>query len=588
MERQPPEGGPGLRVYCLACDASLVDAELYHEFRVCPSCRFHYSLAARERISLLADPGTFQETHRAVSSLAPLSFSSRVPRQQRTGLTEAAVIGRCAIGDRPAVIIVLDFGFLGGTMGGVVGEKVSLAFEMAAKRKLPVVAVITSGGAAIQEGILSLMQMAKTSFAVNALGQERLPFIAVMANPTTGQVYSSFANLADVILAEPGALMGFAPLNVLTGSSMKSLPPGVQTSETHLEHGMIDRVVDREHLREVLSVLLDLLSPQYTLTTRGKVKETVVLRSEDRQPAWETVQVARHRQRPTSLDYIRRTFFDFVELHGDRLQGDDPSIIAGLGFLGSQGVAVIGQERIRGRTSAERNRGRMKPEGFRKAQRIMRLASKLQIPLITLVDTTGPYYDPRSEERGLGNAIATTMALMSQLPIPTVSVVIGEGGSEAALALAVADRTLMLQNAIYSVSSAEDAASVLDRDPTEAREIAESLKLTAQECQDLGIIDLIVPEPSEGAHRNPDEVARRLKRVLEAEMAALNGRSTGRVLKDRYKKFRKMGEYNSHFRDAVTREVTQLQGYVTKGVKRIRRRRRRGESPQLEQGDKEE
>ena len=168
------------------------------------------------------------------------------------------------------------------------------------------------------------MQMAKTSFAVKALDQERLPFIAVIANPTTGQVYSSFANLADIILAEPGALMGFAPLNVLSGSSMKSLPPGVQTSETHLEHGMIDRVVDREHLKEVLSTLLDLLTPQYTLTARGRVKEPPVRRSEDRQPAWETVQLARHRQRPTSLDFIRRTLYSFVELHGDRLHGDDP------------------------------------------------------------------------------------------------------------------------------------------------------------------------------------------------------------------------------------------------------------------------
>jgi acetyl-CoA carboxylase alpha subunit len=142
----------------------------------------------------------------------------------------------------------------------------------------------------------------------------------------------------------------------------------------------------------------------------------------------------------------------------------------------------------------------------------------------------------------------------------------------------------MLQNAIYSVASVEDAATVLHRDPSQAREIAESLKLTAQECLELGIVDLIVPEPSEGAHRNPDEAVRRLKRVLEAELASLNARSTRRILKDRYRKFRKMGEYNSHFRAAVTREVTHLQGYVTHGVQRIRRRRRRGDSTPPDEG----
>jgi len=593
MGKSSPEEDLGLREYCLACSAPLVDAALYSQYRVCPSCRFHYGLTARDRISLLADPGTFQETHRSIVSLDPLSFSSRVPYrerlfkdQRRTGLTEAAITGTCAIGGRLVVLIVLDFRFLGGSMGCVVGEKVSLALESAARRKMPVVTVITSGGVRIQEGVLSLMQMAKTSFAVNSLHQVGLPFITIMANPTTGQVYSSFANLADIILAEPGALVGFAPLRALAESSQEPLPSGIHTAEAHLEHGMIDRVVDREHLKELLSILLDLFTPQYTLTARGNVRESPLSRSEERPPAWETVQLARHSQRPTSLDFIRRTLSNFVELHGDRLYGDDPSIIAGLGYLGSQAVAIIGQERGHDATSRQRHEGRTYPEGFRKAQRIMNLASKIQIPLITFIDTPGPFYDREAEERGLGNAIASTMALMAQLPIPTISVVIGEGGSEGALALGVADRILMLQNAIYAVTSPENAAAVLYRDFSKAPEMAESLKLTAKDCQELDIIDLIVPEPPEGAHSNPEEAARMLKRALEAELAVLNARSVKRILRDRYKKFRKMGEYSSHFRVALSREVSHLQGYLAQGVQLIRRRRLKKDSPPPGEGEK--
>ena len=209
-------GGTVDRETCLVCDTSLASADLYTQFRVCPVCRFHYSMSARERITCLADPQTFREINRLLITLDPLSFSSRVSYKQRifhdqrrTGLTEAVVTGTCAIGGSPAVLIVLDFGFMGGTMGCVVGEKVALALEQAAKRKLPAIAVVTSGGARIQEGILSLMQMAKTSIAANQLSDKGLPFISVLANPATGQAYASFANLADIVVAEPGAIVGF-------------------------------------------------------------------------------------------------------------------------------------------------------------------------------------------------------------------------------------------------------------------------------------------------------------------------------------------------------------------------------------------
>ena len=576
------------RETCLVCDASLVESQLYTQYRVCPVCRFHYSMTARERIDALADPGTFRETNRSLISLDPLSFSSRVSYKQRifrdqrrTGLTEAAVTGTCAIGGSPAVLITLDFGFMGGTVGCVVGEKVALALELAVKRKLPAIAIVTSGGARIQEGVLSLMQMAKTSFAHSQLHDKGLPFISVLANPATGQAFASFGNLADVIVAEPEAIVGFSPLRDIRETSDQPLPMGSHTAESHLDHGMLDAVVDRTQLRDLLAVLLDLLGPQYRLTLRKKSQKQRIERQ--RPEAWSSVQLARHESRPSSLDYIGRIFDTFVELHGDRSFGDDKAVVSGLGHLGGQTVMVIGQERGRGKDAAEHLDGRTSPEGFRKAQRALHLASKFDLPLITLIDTPGPNLSLEAEERGLGNAIATTMALMAGLQVPTVSALIGEGGSAGALALGVADRVLMLEHAIYSTISPEDAAELIYQDEARADEVAESLRLTAQDCLELGIVDIVVPEPPGGAHTNPDEAARQLRRTLLQELAELQSMSQRRMLKKRYDKFRNMGEYSSRYRAAITREVTALRGFVATGVKRIARRRRR-EPQELPEG----
>ena len=576
---------------CTACNATLAGEQLYEQFRVCPSCRFHYSLTARERLSLLADPGSFRERHRSIVSLDPATAEARPRRDsRRTGLTEAAITGRCTIGGSPVVLIVLDFRFVGGTIGAVVGEKVSLAFELATRRKIPVVAVVTSGTSDVQEDVISLMQMAKASFALNSLSEEGLPFITVMANPTTGQVYSSFATLADVILSEPGALLGLAPARP-TGS-------GIHSAEAHLARGMIDRIIDREKLRDLLSALLELTAPRQPETDDAEGDSPRALpapRMEERigerhieelwPPAWEGVQLARRGgERPTSLDFIRRCLSGFVELHGDRLYGDDPSIVAGIGDLAGQAVAVIGQERGHDLTARERHEGRIYPEGFRKAQRVMRLASKLQIPLLTFIDTSGPYYGREAEERGIGNAISATMALMTQLPIPTISVVVGEGGNEGALAMSVADRVLMLERAVYNVMSPNVATAMLHRERHPDGERLEPLRLTANDCRELEIIDVVVAEPPEGAHVNPNETAQHLKAALEEEMAALKARSTKRILRDRYRKFRKMGEYSSHFRVALSREASTLQGYVAQGVRLIRRRpRRRAALPEGEE-----
>ncbi|MDO8531529.1 MAG: acetyl-CoA carboxylase carboxyltransferase subunit alpha/beta [Dehalococcoidia bacterium] len=565
------ENGKESDELCVSCQTALAASDVYLRYRVCPKCGFHYSLGARERITLLADKGTFQEMDSHQVSTDPIAFSGESASpytrdvsqaQKRTGLSEAVVTGTCRIGGARAVVCVLDFGFMGGSMGCVVGEKMARAFERALLQRLPVVAVVASGGARMQEGVLSLMQMAKTVAVANRMHKRGLPFLVVLSNPSTGQVYASFANLGDILIAEPGALIGFAPLRVMHEATGRPLPSGAHTAEAHLERGMVDMVVERPRLQEVVSTLLDLLGTRASLTVKDARAQASPARTEE-DSAWTRVQLARHKQRPTSEDYIQYIFTKFIELHGDRLYGDDPAIICGLGYLQGKPVVVVGHERGHGPDGVSQRRGgRPYPEGFRKAQRALRLAAKFRLPVVSLVDTPGAYQGLEAEERGMGGAIATTMALMTDLPAPVVVAIIGEGGSEGALALSVADRILMLENAILAPVSPEGAAGLLYRDTGKADVAASYLRLTAQDCKKLGIVDAIVREPAGGAHQQPDEAAKALQRALVRALADLQGKSTLVLRSARYRKFRNMGEYSSYFQEAMNREIQALRTFL--------------------------
>ncbi len=574
--QEETEGG---RTDCIVCALDFREDDTYLGYKICSRCRFHYSMSAGERIESLVDLNSFRETNRSLISLDPLSFasaksynSSLFQDQQRTGLTEAVLTGTASIAGAGVMLIVLDFGFMGGTMGCAVGEKIALTLERATRMGLPTVAIITSGGTRIQEGVLSLMQMAKTTVAANRLNEAGLPLITILANPATGQAYGSFANLADIILAEPGAIVGFSSLRVIDRASDMPLPLEFHTAESHLMHGMLDAVVQRTELRAVLGVLLDLLGTKYKMSnfSRGVGPATGIPRPQ----AWTSVQMSRHRSRPTAADYISRIFGQFVELHGDRSYGDDPTVISGLGQIAGQTVAVIGQQRAPVSNGSIGSESRTTPEGFRKSQRAMKLAAKFSLPLVTLVDTTGPDLSEAAEERGLGNAIANTMALMSGLECPTISVVIGQAGSGGALAFGAADRVLMLEHAIYTAVSPEEAAEVIYQDASRAEEAASSMRLTARDCFDLGIIDHVVAEPPSGAHSDPDEAARLLHRAIVSELSALQSMSQKKRDRDRYKKYRSMGEYNSRIRVKIAKEVNSIQNLVRAGWERLPRRKR--------------
>ncbi len=258
----------GVWVRCEGCKRTLYMGDLERSEMVCPSCGKHHDITAPERLALLIDEGTFAEMDADLSSGDPLDFTSGkayadqvVAAQERTGLPEAIVTGTASIGGHRVVIGVMDFRFIGASMGSAVGEKIARAFEMAATLRHPLVMVTASGGARMQEGMLSLMQMAKTSAAAARLAEMRVPYVAVLTNPTMGGVTASFATLADVIIAEPGALIGFAGPRLVEQTIRKSLPKGFQTAEALLEHGMIDMVVDRRELASTLALVLGYLQP---------------------------------------------------------------------------------------------------------------------------------------------------------------------------------------------------------------------------------------------------------------------------------------------------------------------------------------
>lgn len=544
----------------------LTKKDLWVTHRVCDACGRHFSLLARERLALLVDPGSFAETNAALISVDPLVFHSHdsshdllpapdrlAEAQERAGLAgvaEGAITGVGSISGQAAMLIVLDFAALGGNIGVIAGEKIVLAMEQAASRRLPLVAICAGGRGPVRapEGMLSLVQLAKTASAATRLRRAGVPFVAVLTHPTTGGVYAGLANQADVILAEPGAQVGFdasqEPVRAMRGG-------GTHAAEALVAHGMIDGVVARAELRATLAALLDLVVNRGALRERGEIPSRV---ASGTLPAWEAAALARHPQRPRALDYVRRLMPTFVELRGDRVAADDPGLVGGLGRLNGVTVALVAQDRAR-----------TGPAGYRKAIRMARLASQLEFPLVTLVDTPGAAVDPAAEAGGIGVAIGQTLAALSRAPVPVVCAVIGEGGGAGALALAVGDRMLMQQHAVFTITGAEGGASSRPlASSTEAGEAPGSDRsgvhtLTARDCQRLGVVDMIVPEPEPAAHADPDAAARLLGDALRQALRQLSGIGPRRLVEDRARKVRHLGQTTPEGKAATRREVRDLQ-----------------------------
>ncbi len=680
---------PDLWTKCPRCGEMLYNKQLERNLRVCSKCGHHFRLRADARLRVLLDPDSFEEHDAGLESTDPLGFVDLKPYPDRlaaariaSGLRDAAVWGVGRIDGQPVAICVMDFAFIGGSMGSVVGEKVARAAEHALAERIPLVIVSASGGARMQEGTLALMQLAKTCAALERLAAAGVPYVSILTDPTTGGVFASYAVLGDINIAEPDALIRFAGERVASGTIAVELPPGYQRAEFLLEHGFLDRVVPRDHLRDEVSKLLCYLregspcstapfppgtplaraagdghdaafrpfgflnpklpalpslpvvdaglrgvaalgaqaaeigahaaeviggrpgdgsgaramSPAGTAapagggptgsasgraaapsvispaapTAGGVTSGPAPTRAEASAPgvpagfagtapdadaqqrAWVRVQAARNVKRPHTLDLVRAMATDVLELHGDRVFGDDPAIVGGVARIPGHAFVFVGHQR--GSETDEnirRNFGMAHPEGYRKAMRLFSLAERFRLPVVTFVDTGGAYPGPASEERGVAEAIARSIALMTGLRTPIVTVITGEGGSGGALGIATADVVLALENAVYSVISPEGCASILWRDAAAARQAAASMRMTAVDQVALGVVDEVIPEPHGGAHEDPVAVAGAISARIAAHLDQLGALPLEELLQRRYLRYRMMGAFTTVEREAA-------------------------------------
>lgn len=546
LKSERPEVPEGLLKKCNKCGAAILTEEVKSAGYICPKCQGYFRVHAYERIRMTVDEDSFEEWEKDMEFVNPLEFRGYEEKvkslKEKTGLSEAVVTGKASIEGNPAVIAVCDGRFLMASMGQVVGEKITRAVERATKEQLPVIIFACSGGARMQEGIVSLMQMAKTAAALKRHSDAGLLYVSVLTDPTTGGVTASFAMLGDVILAEPKALIGFAGPRVIEQTIGERLPKGFQRSEFLLEHGFIDRIVERKEMRTVLENILQMhhtaQNPVIQKPVQTVEKERQSVQEKD---AWERVTISRKNDRPVGQDYIRILFSDFLEFHGDRCYGDDTAIIGGIARFAGIPVTVIAQ--AKGKSTKENvahHFGMPSPEGYRKALRLMKQAEKFKRPILLFVDTPGAFCGIEAEERGQGEAIARNLFEMSSMKVPILSVVIGEGGSGGALALAVADEVWMLENAIYSVLSPEGFASILWKDSKRASKAAAVMKLTAADLKKLGVIEAVIAEPEVYTEETMQSVVFVLQKKITEFLDTHCNFSPEELAAQRYERFRKM------------------------------------------------
>ena len=541
-----PEVPQGLLRKCNKCGAAIVTEDVKNGNYICPKCGGYFRIHAYTRIRMITDEGSFEEWDKDLVGGNPMEYRGYEEKlnsvREKTGLQEAVVTGKGRINGREAVIGVCDGRFFMASMGWAVGEKITRAVERATREQLPVILFACSGGARMQEGIVSLMQMAKTAAALKQHSDAGLLYVSVLTDPTTGGVTASFAMLGDVILAEPKALIGFAGPRVIEQTIGEKLPKGFQRSEFLLEHGFIDRIVERKEMRTVLANILQMHQNFKDSVTQSPIQTVEKERqSVQEKDAWERVTISRKNDRPVGQDYIRTLFSDFLEFHGDRCYGDDPAIIGGIARFAGIPVTVIAQ--AKGKSTKENvahHFGMPSPEGYRKALRLMKQAEKFKRPILLFVDTPGAFCGIEAEERGQGEAIARNLFEMSSMKVPVLSVVIGEGGSGGALALAVADEVWMLENAIYSVLSPEGFASILWKDSKRASEAAEVMKLTAADLKKLGVIEAVIAEPEVYTEETMQSVVFVLQKKITEFLDTHCNFSPEELAVQRYERFRKM------------------------------------------------
>ncbi len=531
---------------CPSCRQSYDGSTALENFYVCPDCGRYMTVGAKARITMLVDEGTFEPWFKKPADENPLGIEGYAEKleaaRKKSGASEAVTIGRAMIMGEETVLGVCDPNFMIGSMGHEMGERITAAFERAIEERLPVILYCCSGGARMQEAILSLMQMEKTAAAVKLHSDAGLFYCSVLTDPTMGGVTASFATLGDIILAEPGARVGFAGPRVIQQTIGQTLPDGFQTSEFLLEHGMIDGILERKDARETLAYLLKVHRTDRSVAKKFKARTLPAVPATAGEAAtpWEKVKMCRNASRASAMEYMDRIFNSFYELHGDRCFRDDGALVGGIAMFGNLPVTVLAD--LRGSDLADRmkrNFGMPMPDGYRKAVRLAKQAEKFGRPVVTFINTSGAFCGIDAEERGQGEAIARSIMEMSALKVPVLCILIGEGGSGGALATAVGNEVWMLENSTYAILSPEGYSAILWKTEERAEEAAAIMKLTAQDLYELNVIDRIIPEFGGANSETADEIADVLRAAMTAFFKKYNTMDGAELAKKRYDRFRK-------------------------------------------------
>ena len=502
-------------IKCESCGKLVYYRDYKDNHYVCPNCGHVFIMTPKQRFNLLFDTPDWERLNLTTCTDDPLEFTDRESYKDRltearedTGDTDAVSAADGTIGGIPATVCVLNGFFMMGSMGRAAGDGIIAAMEHAVELKQPLIMVTSSGGARMQENILSLMQMARTTVAVNKLHDKKIPYIVILSDPTFGGVTASFAMLGDIHIAESGARIGFAGRRVIEQNIREKLPSNFQTADYLYDHGMVDIVSKRADLHDNVAKILHVLThqtiePKVIKVQTPKHEKDKKIRGMGETEAYDKVLLARHENRPHFLDYIAGIVDDWTYLAGDRCYAEDPAMGSGIGFWRGIPAVIIGQESGRTIETRQTHRfGMANPDGYRKAVRMMRLAERFDLPLISLFDTAGANAGRESEERGQSQAVANAISTGLAIKTPYVAVNVGQGGSGGAIAIGTGDKVLMMENAIYSVIAPESCASILWRDNKFKATAASAMKLTARDMANLNVIDGIISEPTGGAHND--------------------------------------------------------------------------------------
>lgn len=491
-------------------------------------------LRARQLLEAVLDEGSFTswDTEPQQPDLGAEYAEQLARARERSGVDEAVLTGEGRLDGRRVAVVAGEFAFLAGSVGSAASERVTRAFERATAEGLPMLASPSSGGTRMQEGTPAFVQMVKIGQAVAAHRRAGLPYLVYLRDPTTGGVLASWGSLGHLSIAEPGALIGFLGPRVREVIRGEPFPEGVQVAENLAHRGVIDGVVPLEQLRPVaIDALRVLLSPQEPHGRHGTEPDTAVLQARD---AWSSVEATRRPDRPGLRELLRLGAETFIPLRGTGSGESDLTVIMGMARFPGFSCVLVGQDR------KAQQHAYLGPGALRVAQRGFALAEELDLPVVTVVDTPGAELSTEAEHGGMGGEIARCLAALATVPVPVVSVILGEGTGGGALALMPADRTVCAEHGWVAPLPPEGASAIVHRTGERAPQMAQLHRIRSVDLRASGVVDEIVPEHPD-ASREPAEFCRRVVASTGAHLAELLAMPREERLRARHERYRSMG-----------------------------------------------